>query len=145
MSCSSKGVIAVPRVTASHHARESLKIQPQLTNVIRHLADGVLARPGAAHSVGAGVARVPDVGGVGGDGGATSGGADDAADSKSSCTTSIGATSLEQCSNQSRKFTRGVYFCWTALILCDIHDQRRRELARNSGTNFRAIATPALL
>ena len=94
MSCSCKGVIAVPRVTASHHARESLKIQPQLTDVIRHLADGVLARPGAAHSVGAGVARVPDVGGVGGDGGATCGGADDAADSKSSSTAAIGATSL---------------------------------------------------
>ena len=72
MSCCSKRVIAVPRVTASHQARECLKIQPQLTDVIRDLADGVLARPGAAHGVGAGVAGVPDVGRVGGDGGATS-------------------------------------------------------------------------
>ena len=45
-------------------------------------------------SVGAGVARVPDVGGVGGDGGTTGGGGDDTANSKPRSTVAISTAAL---------------------------------------------------
>ena len=50
---------------------ECLEVQPQLTDVIRHFLESVGAGGSTGGSVAAGVSRVPDVGGVGGDGGAT--------------------------------------------------------------------------
>ena len=46
---------------------------PQLADVVRDLPDGGGARPRAGGREAAGVSRVPDVGDVGGDGGATGG------------------------------------------------------------------------
>ena len=68
-----------PSSRPNHEPGEGLEVQPQLADVVRDLADGVLAGAGRG-GVGAGVARVPDVGGVGGDGGPAGGGRDDAAD-----------------------------------------------------------------
>ena len=57
---------------------ESLEVQPKLADIVRLLAEGVGAGGGTGGCVAAGVARVPDVGGVGGDGGAAGGGGDEA-------------------------------------------------------------------
>ena len=57
---------------------------PQLTDIIRHLVDGEGACSGGRGGEGAGVARVPDVGDVGRQRGATGGGGDDAAHSEAS-------------------------------------------------------------
>ena len=57
-------------------SRESLEIQSQLANVIRDLADGVGTGTSTGGCVGAGVVWIPDVGRVGGDGGAACGGGD---------------------------------------------------------------------
>ena len=46
---------------------------PQLADVVRDLPDGGGAGPRAGGREAAGVSRVPDVGDVGGDGGATGG------------------------------------------------------------------------
>ena len=80
----------------SHEPSECLEVQPELTDVVRDLVEGVGAGRGTGGRVAAGVARVPDVGGVGGDGGATSGGVDHTADSKPSSTVTISASSLSR-------------------------------------------------
>ena len=54
--------------------------KPQLADVVGHFSNSEGAGASVRGSVGAWVARVPDVGGVGGDGGAAGGGGDDAAD-----------------------------------------------------------------
>ena len=54
--------------------------EPQLTDVVRALSYSEGASSPSGRRVCAGVARVPDVRGVGGDGGAAGGGGDDAAD-----------------------------------------------------------------
>lgn len=58
----------------SCEAGECLEVEPQLTHLRVTLADGEAAGRGAGGGVGARVARVPDVGRVGRDGGATGGG-----------------------------------------------------------------------
>ena len=55
-------------------------LEPQLADVVGHFSNSEDAGASSSWSEGAGVARVPDVGGVGGDGGPTGGGGDDAAD-----------------------------------------------------------------
>ena len=73
---------------------ECLEVQPELTYVIRDLVEGVGAGGGTGCRVAAGVARVPDVGGVGGDGRATGGAVEHTADSKPSSTVAITTSSL---------------------------------------------------
>ena len=80
-----------PSSRPNHEPGEGLEVQPQLADVVRDLADGVLAAPGRG-GVGAGVSRVPDVGGVGGDGGPAGGGGDDAADPEARGTGAGGRT-----------------------------------------------------
>ena len=63
---------------------------PQLADVVRDLPDGGGARPRAGGREAAGVSRVPDVGDVGGDRGATGGGGDHTADSESCSAGSTG-------------------------------------------------------
>ena len=77
-------------VVTSHR----LEIQPQLTHVITDLVDSVGACARTAGGVGAGVAGIPDVGGVSGDDAATGGAVDDTADTEASSTVSIRAASL---------------------------------------------------
>ena len=61
-------------------ASHGLEVKSQLTDVARQLADRCGAgAPSAGGSNTTGVARVPDVGVVGGEGGATGGGGDDTA------------------------------------------------------------------
>ena len=67
LSSHGQGVVTGPSSCRGRESREGLEIQPQLTDVIGHLAEGVGAGGGAGGRVAAGVARVPDVGGVGGD------------------------------------------------------------------------------
>ena len=55
---------------------------PELTNVIRAFVDGESTSSSAGGRVAAGVARVPDVGDVGGQRRPTGGGRDDTADSE---------------------------------------------------------------
>ena len=59
-----------------HEPGEGLEVEPELADVVRHLVDGEGAGGGAAGLVAAGVGGVPDVGRVGGYGGATAGGRD---------------------------------------------------------------------
>ena len=54
-------------------------LEPQLADVVGHFSNSEDAGASSSWSEGAGVARVPDVGGVGGDGGPAGGGGDDAA------------------------------------------------------------------
>ena len=54
--------------------------EPQLADVVGHFSNSEGAGASVRGSVCAGVARVPDVRGVGGDGGPAGGGGDDAAD-----------------------------------------------------------------
>ena len=77
-------------VVTSHR----LEIQPQLTHVITDLVDSVGACARTAGGVRAGIAGIPDVGGVGGDDAATGGAVDHTADTKTSSTVTIRATSL---------------------------------------------------
>ena len=70
----SKAVGADGTGAVHHEPREGLEVQPELTDVVGDLVDGEGAGGGAAGFVPAGVARVPDVGRVGGDRGATGGG-----------------------------------------------------------------------
>ena len=60
-----------PSSRPNHEPGEGLEVQPQLTDVVGHLAEGVCAGGGTGGGVAAGVVGVPDVGGVGGDGGPT--------------------------------------------------------------------------
>ena len=64
---------------------------PQLADIIRHFLDGGGAGPSRGWSPAAGVARVPDVGVVGGDRGPTGGGRDHAADTEPGCAGSLRA------------------------------------------------------
>ena len=65
-----------------------------MADIIRLLAEGVGAGGGTGGRVAAGVARVPDVGGVGGDGRAAGGGVDHTADSKPSSAVTISTAAL---------------------------------------------------
>ena len=94
LSSHSQGVIARPCSCRGGKPRECLEVQPQLTDVIGHLAEGVGAGGGTGGCVAAGVARVPDVGGVGGDGGTTGGAVDHTADPEASSTVTISTASL---------------------------------------------------
>ena len=90
MSRHSQGVIAIPCSCRGGESRECLEVQPQLTDVVRDLAEGVGAGGGTGGCVAAGVARVPDVGDVGGDRGPTGGCRADAADTEASRTGATG-------------------------------------------------------
>ena len=68
------------------------KILPELTDVVRDLPDGGGAGPRAGGREAAGVSRVPDVGDVGGDCGATGGGGNNTADSKACSTGGVRGT-----------------------------------------------------
>ena len=67
---------------------------PQLTDVVRAFVDGEDARSSGGGSVGAGVARVPDVRRVGGDGVPTGGGRYDTADAEACSTSACSSSSL---------------------------------------------------
>ena len=94
LSSHSQGVVAVSCSGGGGKSREGLEVQPQLTDVIRHLAEGVGAGGGAGGGVAAGVSRVPDVGGVGGDGGATRGAVDDTTHSEARGTVTVSTAAL---------------------------------------------------
>ena len=89
-----QGVVAVSSSGRSGEPGESLKVQPELADIVRLLAEGVGAGGGTGGCVAAGVSRVPDVGGVGGDGSATGGGVDHTAHSKPSGTVPVSTTAL---------------------------------------------------
>ena len=72
-----------------------LEIQSELTDVGRHLTDlGGAGPPSAGGSDAAGVARVPDVGVVGGDRGATGGGGDHTTHSEPGSAGTVGRSCL---------------------------------------------------
>ena len=89
-----EGVIAASSGGGGGEPRECLEVQPELADVSRDLVEGVGAGGGTGGRVAAGVARVPDVGGVGGDGRATGGGVDHAADTETSSAVSISTAAL---------------------------------------------------
>ena len=68
----------------------SFQHSPQLTDIVRDFVDGEDTCSPSGGGVGAGVARVPDVRGVGGDGGPAGGGGDDAAHSEARGTSAGG-------------------------------------------------------
>ena len=90
----SKAVGADGTGAVHHEPREGLEVQSELTDVVGHLVDGEGAGGGAAGFVPAGVGGVPDVGGVGGDRGATAGGGDDAAHPEPGRTFAVSAASF---------------------------------------------------
>ena len=65
-----------------------------MTYIRRFFADSISAGGGTRGGVAAGVSRVPDVGGVGGDGGPTSGGRDDTANSEPGSTVSVSTSTF---------------------------------------------------
>ena len=65
-----------------------------MTYIRRFFADSISAGGGTRGGVAAGVSRVPDVGGVGGDGGPTGGGVDDTAYSEPSSAVSVSTAAL---------------------------------------------------
>ena len=77
-------------VVTSHR----LEVQPQLTHVLTDLVDSVGACARTAGGVRAGIAGIPDVGGVGGDDAATRGAVDHTADTEAGGAVSIRAASL---------------------------------------------------
>ena len=71
LSSHSQSVVTRSCSRRGGESREGLEVQPQLTYIRRFFADSISAGGGTRGGVAAGVSRVPDVGGVGGDGGAT--------------------------------------------------------------------------
>ena len=67
-----------------------------MADIVRGFADGEGTTSCTARSVAAGVSRVPDVGGVGGDGGTTGAAIDDTAHSKPSCAVSVSTSALSR-------------------------------------------------
>ena len=121
-------VIAVPCSGGGGKPGEGLEVQPQLTDVIRHLAEGVGAGGSTGGGVAAGVVRVPDVGGVGGDGGATCGGVDDTTHPEPCSTVTIGTATL------GRTLGAGVAgpvgrrgACSCTLLVGELDDGEQRE------------------
>jgi len=96
LSSHGQGVIARPGSGGGDKPGECLEIQPQLADIVRDLADAEGTTSCTARRVAAGVARVPDVGGVGGDGGATGSGVDHTADSEPSSTVAVSTSALSR-------------------------------------------------
>ena len=94
LSSHGQGVVAGSCGGRGGKPGESLEVQSELADIVRLLAEGVGTGGGAGGRVAAGVARVPHVGGVGGDGRATGGGVEHTADSKPSSTVAITTSSL---------------------------------------------------
>ena len=94
LSSHGQGVVAVSSGGGGGKPGECLKVQSELADIVRLLAEGVGAGGGAGGRVAAGVARVPDVGGVGGDGGATRGAVDDTTHSEARGTVTVSTATL---------------------------------------------------
>ena len=128
LSSHSQFVIAISCSGGGGKPREGLEVQPQLTDVVRHLAEGVGAGGSTGGGVAAGVVRVPDVGGVGGDGGATCGGVDDTTHPEPCSTVTIGTATL------GRTLGAGVAgpvgrrgACSCTLLVGELDDGEQRE------------------
>ena len=67
-----------------------------MADISRGFVEGVGAGGGAARSVAAGIARVPDVGGVGGDGGPTGAAVDDTAHPEPSSAVTVSSAALRR-------------------------------------------------
>ena len=67
-----------------------------MADIGRGFVEGVGAGGGAARSVAAGIARVPDVGGVGGDGGPTGAAVDDTAHPEPSSAVTVSTSSFSR-------------------------------------------------
>ena len=94
VSSSSHGQGVLAGSVGFRKSRHGLEVQPQLADVVGHLGEGVGTGGGTGGRVAAGIARVPDVGGVGGDSAATGGGGDHTAYSKSGGTVPVSSSSL---------------------------------------------------
>ena len=91
-----QGVVARPSSGGGDEPRECLEVQSELADIVRDFADAEGTTSCTARRVAAGVSRVPDVGGVGGDGGTTGGGVDHTANSESSSTVAISTAALSR-------------------------------------------------
>ena len=96
MSSHGHGVVTGSCGGGGGKTRECLEVKSELTDVSRDLVEGVGAGGGTGCRVAAGVARVPDVGGVGGDGRATGGAVDHTAHSEPSGTVTVSTASLSR-------------------------------------------------
>ena len=96
LSSHGQGVVAVSSGGRGGKPGECLEVQSELADIVRLLAEGVGAGGGAGGRVAAGVARVPHVGGVGGDGRATGGGVDHTAHSEPSGAVTVSTASLSR-------------------------------------------------
>ena len=111
-------------------ASHGLEVKSQLTDVARQLADRCGAgAPSAGGSDTTGVARVPDVGVVGGEGGATGGGGDDTADPEA-CST--GPTGRPTPAGALRGAVAGPCRAGVsaarAVVIGELHDAEQRQL-----------------
>ena len=96
MSSHGHGVVTGSCGGGGGKTRECLEVKSELTDVSRDLVEGVGAGGGTGCRVAAGVARVPDVGGVGGDGRATGGGVDYTTHSEPSRAVTVSTASLSR-------------------------------------------------
>ena len=96
LSSHGQGVVAGSSGGRGGKPGESLEVQSELADIVRLLAEGVGTGGGAGSRVAAGVARVPHVGGVGGDGRATGGAVDHTAHSEPSGTVTVSTASLSR-------------------------------------------------
>ena len=96
LACHGQGVVTGASCGRGGEPGESLEVQPELTDVSGDLVEGVGAGGGTGSRVAAGVSRVPDVGGVGGDGGATSRAGNHTAHSKPRGTVSVSSAALRR-------------------------------------------------
>ena len=94
LSSHGQGVVTGSSGGGGGKTRECLEVQSELADVSGDLVEGVGTGGGTGGRVAAGVARVPDVGGVGGDGRATGGGVDHTADTEPSSAVPISTAAL---------------------------------------------------
>ena len=103
-------------------------LEPQLADVVGHFSNSEDAGASSSWSEGAGVARVPDVRGVGGDGGVAGGGGDDAADTEAGGTGAGGRSASAAALGGGVAGPVGVGGCADALVVGELDDVEQGEL-----------------
>ena len=103
-------------------------LEPQLADVVGHFSNSEGAGASVRGSVCAGVARVPDVRGVSGDGGPAGGGGDDAADPEARGTGTRGRPASTAALGGGEAGPVGVGVAASALLIGELDHAEQGEL-----------------